>query len=86
MSKSDFISARIEPALKTSAEEVLRQLGLSTSEAITMFLSQIVLQQGLPFAVKIPNAHTIKAIEELEANQGNHFSSSTDALFAELSQ
>lgn len=86
MSKTDFISARIEPSLKTSAEGVLSKLGLSTSEAITLFLNQVVLRQGLPFAVKLPNAQTTAAFEELETNNGVAFSGSTEALFAELSR
>jgi DNA-damage-inducible protein J len=86
MSKTDFISARIEPSLKASAEGVLSKLGLSTSEAITLFLNQVVLRQGLPFAVKLPNAQTNKAIEELEARKGHPFQGTTEALFAELSQ
>jgi uncharacterized protein len=56
--KTGYINTRITPALKAEAESVLERLGVSTTEAVTMFLSQVVLQQGLPFNVRIPSAET----------------------------
>ena len=43
---------------------------LTSSEAMRLFLYQIVQQRGLPFEVKIPNAETIAAIEELDTGMG----------------
>jgi len=62
MSKSEVIRARIEPDVKHSAEEILKSLGLSTSQAIGMFYKQIIFSQGLPFDVKIPNEETQDAL------------------------
>jgi len=70
MVKKVTISARIEPALKMKAEEVLHEIGLSTAEAITIFYSQVCLQNGLPFDVKIPNKKTQHAMDELESGKG----------------
>ncbi len=64
MAKTDFIRARIEPELKEQGEAVLREIGLSTSDAITMFFRQLVMRRGLPFDAKIPNAETIAAFNE----------------------
>ena len=64
MAKSETIRARIEPELKQEAETVFSRLGLSTTQAITLFYKQVILQQGLPFAVKIPNADTRKALQD----------------------
>ncbi len=64
--KTANINARVEKHLKAKAEKVLRGVGVRTSDAITMFLHQIVLHDGLPFEVKIPSAETRKAIAELE--------------------
>jgi DNA-damage-inducible protein J len=71
MSKSAFITARIEPKLKARASRVLATVGVSTTDAITMFLRQVVLRRGLPFDVRAPNSATgkAKAIEELEAGK-----------------
>jgi len=54
MAKTDTVYMRIDPKLKTNAETVLNQLGLTPNEAINIFLNQVVLQRGLPFAVKMP--------------------------------
>jgi DNA-damage-inducible protein J len=62
--KSEFIRARIEPKLKRDTEAVLGKLGISMSDAVTVFCRQVVLQKGLPFAVRIPNAETQAALAE----------------------
>lgn len=54
MAKSANLYARIEPKLKAQAESILTAIGLSASNAITMFYKQIILQNGLPFEVKFP--------------------------------
>lgn len=67
MGKTEYITARVEPKLKARAGRVLAKVGVSTTDAITMFLTQVVLNDGLPFEVRVPNAETRKAIEELES-------------------
>lgn len=62
--KSASVRARIEPHVKKNAEHVLDQLGLSMSEAISLYLNQIVHHNGIPFSIKIPNEETRKAIQE----------------------
>lgn len=64
MGKSETIRARIEPALKRDAEAVLKKIGLTSSEAITLFLTQVRLAKGLPFPVRIPNKQTRQALKE----------------------
>ena len=54
MAKSANLYARIEPDLKEQAEAILSALGIPASGAITMFYKQIVLKNGLPFDVKLP--------------------------------
>jgi len=61
--KTSTISARIDPDLKQRVERVFRELGLTSSQAITLFYKQVELQQGLPFVVKIPNEATLQALE-----------------------
>lgn len=56
MAKSANLYARIEPDVKEEAESILSALGISASNAITMFYKQIILQKGLPFDVKLPSA------------------------------
>ena len=56
MAKSANLYARIEPEVKDEAERILAALGISASSAINMFYKQIILQQGIPFDVKLPKA------------------------------
>ena len=69
MSKTAMIRARIEPDLKSEAEAVLKEIGLSTSELITMTFRQVIMHQGLPFEARIPNAETVAAIREMNADR-----------------
>lgn len=48
MNKTGYITARVEPKLKESAGRVLKKIGVSTSDAITMFLRQVVMRQHAP--------------------------------------
>ena len=70
LAKSANVFARVEPELKNEAEAVLDQLGVPMSNAITMFLRQIVLKQGLPFEVSLPHRRPL-VLSELTAEQWN---------------
>lgn len=76
MSKTATIQTRIEPGIKNEVEKVLKTLGITTSEAISIFFRRIIMEQGLPFPVKITNPETIKAIEE--AIEGKNLSKAYD--------
>ena len=84
MAKTAVISARIEPALKRNAEQIFRELGLTSSQAITLFYKQVDLQRGLPFSVKIPNEVTKKALEDAKARRDLESFDSIDDLFGDL--
>lgn len=78
------VQSRVNPELKQQAEAVFSALGLSTSDAIRMFLQQSVNVGGLPFQpmAKRPNQETLAAMKELEDGGGQVFSSTAD-LFAD---
>ena len=69
MGKTQTVRARIEPKLKRSAEAVLKKIGLTSSEAITLFYTQIKLTNGLPFPLRVPNMETKRAIREARARK-----------------
>lgn len=54
MARTSNVFARVEPEVKEEAERVLDQLGIPMSNAVGMFLRQVVLQNGIPFDVKLP--------------------------------
>ena len=56
MARTSNIFARVEPEVKEQAEFVLEQLGIPMSNAIRLFLRQVVLQRGIPFELKLPQS------------------------------
>lgn len=81
--KMTDVRSRIEPDLKDRAAEVLAECGLNLSDAIRLFLRQVVAQQGLPFEIKSPNAVTRAAMREARA-MGKAKFDSAQALFHDL--
>lgn len=56
MEKTTTLNLRVNPTVKQRAEEVLTKLGIPMSTAIDMYLNQISLTGGIPFAVTLPKA------------------------------
>jgi DNA-damage-inducible protein J len=54
LAKTATIRARAEPALKAEAEAVLAELGLTPTQAITLYYREIVREQGIPFLLRLP--------------------------------
>jgi len=78
-----MIRARVEPDLKHKAEEVFPTLGLSATEAITLFYKQVALLNGLPFEVKLSNAETLKVIHHAHIKENLSEYENVDELMAE---
>ena len=79
--KTAAVHSRIHPEIKERAEGILQRLGLSPTEAIRMFYTQIALRNGLPFDVSIPNDETIKALEDSRSGRNLERFNSTEELF-----
>ena len=71
MSKTTSVFARVEPETKEQAEIVLNKLGIPMSNAINIFLKQIVLQNGLPFEVTL-NHNKPLSYEDLSIEDFNN--------------
>ena len=84
MGKSAFIRARVEPDLKEEVIDILQTLGLSLTEAITLFFKMIKLNRGLPFEVKIPNEKTLTAMEDARLERNLEEWDSVDAFLKSL--
>lgn len=63
------MSFRVDKNLKKQADELFKKLGMNTSVALNMFLSQSVREQRIPFipSIEVPNARLISAMKEVEA-------------------
>lgn len=59
MARTSNVFARVEPEVKEQAEQVLNRLGIPMSNAVGMFLRQVVLQKGIPFEVKLPKSEPL---------------------------
>ncbi len=59
MEKTATLNLRVNPNVKQRAEDVLTRLGIPMSTAIDMYLTQISLTGGIPFAITLPNTPTV---------------------------
>jgi len=68
MSRSAVLNLRIEPDIKTDAEELFGSFGLTVTDAVNVFLRQALMRGGFPFEIVRykPNAVTQAALEEAE--------------------
>jgi DNA-damage-inducible protein J len=64
MSLDATVRARIDVDLKKDVEKILSEIGITTSQAITMFMKGIKRERGIPMELKIPNALTMQVIED----------------------
>ena len=83
MAKTVQMNVRIEADLKHKTERVLEKLGLSTTQAVTLFFKQVSIRKGLPFDISIPNAKSREAIEGALSGRNLHKAKNTDSLFKE---
>ena len=81
--KTASARALIDPKIKTEAEAILKELGLSVSKSFELYYRQIIAHRGLPFELQIPNRTTMRAIDNSRKGKGKTFSSATD-LFDDL--
>ena len=83
MSADAIVRARIDSDTKVRTTEVLHDMGLSVSDAIRLLLLRVADEKRLPFAVQVPNATTVKAMEELHEGKGKRFGNAEE-LFRDL--
>jgi DNA-damage-inducible protein J len=85
MSKTTALTIEIDVDLKKKTERLLRDMGLTPSQAITLFYKQIESKHALPFDANLnePNEETLQAIED--SIQGRMIKAkNVDDMFADL--
>ena len=60
--KNSPINIMVDKETKEEATKILKEVGLSMSTAINLFLKQVINHNGLPFEVRKPNEDTLKAL------------------------
>lgn len=82
---SSTITVRVEDRIKKEASDIFKEVGMDMSTAINVYLKQVIRSNGIPFPVSadVPNAVTLKAIEDAEKGKMATFSS-IDELMEDL--
>jgi DNA-damage-inducible protein J len=78
-----MVHVRVDERVKTKAEKALSAMGLSVSDAVRVLLTRVAAEQALPFEVRVPNAKTRGARQELESGKAPRFKNVGD-LMADL--
>lgn len=62
--KSEVIHARVQSDIKQQSDDILKSIGITISQAVDLFLRQVVLKKGIPF--KLDNEEkTLNDTEQL---------------------
>jgi len=84
MLKTATVTVRLDPKVKREAQKVLDKLGITTSQAVTMYFNQISAEKGLPFLPHIPNNKIERAIKDALAGRNLHTTKDINDLFDRL--
>ena len=82
MSQSAIIHARIDPETKTATEAILDALGITPTEAIRLFYTQIATRREFPLELRVPNALTGQTLSKSDRDEDIEQFASTDDLYA----
>ena len=63
--KTETLHVRLSPSIKAEAEEILEEMGLNMSYAVSMFLKQVIIKRKIPFDIELKSDDVIKREEEL---------------------
>lgn len=81
MAKTSNVYVRLDPKVKEQSEAILNQLGIPMSNAIALFLQQVILRRGIPFELKLPESKPV-AYGSLTDEQFNEIIESGMAEYA----
>ena len=84
MLTDEYITIRVKPEIKDKAQAILKEMGMSTSEAIDLFLTYIVLRKNFPSELQIPNETTLKTFQDSESGKNMKTFATVDELYQDL--
>ena len=82
--KTASINVRIAPDTKAKAEQIFDKLGIGMSDAISMFLKQVIHHKGIPFELRVPNPRTRKAMRNAKLGRNITRYESVDGMWKDL--
>lgn len=65
-SQTSMLHVRIDDETKLQAQQALKAMGMSVSDAVRIFLTRVVAEQAIPFDIRVPNTVTVSAINEAD--------------------
>lgn len=80
MNTTSMVHVRIDERIKEQATEALAAMGLSVSDAVRVLLTRVAAEKALPFAIKVPNATTIAAMQEARKISNARFKSADELM------
>ena len=88
MAKTATLNIRTDPVVKSQAEQIYQSFGITLTDAVNIFLRKSVMEGGLPFDMRQPNAATMATMRETEdilsgRTQARRYASAEE-LFDEL--
>ena len=84
MSGTGTISARINPETKAQAVDILSELEMTLTQAVSLFLKQVIYTRGIPFEIRLPSERSLKTMAKIDAGKGLHEVANADELLKEL--
>jgi len=80
---SSMLHLRVNEKDKREAAMVAEKIGISLSDVLRITLRRVAVEKAIPFAVRVPNAVTERAMRAAERKRGSSYRSSAE-LFERL--
>jgi DNA-damage-inducible protein J len=86
MATTTMVHVRVDEKIKAQATETLAAMGLTVSDAVRVFLTRVVADKQMPFALEVPNTETRAAMAEADeiANTRSARFATATALFDDI--
>ncbi|MEE4359436.1 MAG: type II toxin-antitoxin system RelB/DinJ family antitoxin [Desulfococcaceae bacterium] len=84
MSETSKITVIIDSALKTEAESIFRESGLSATDAVKLFYQHVRQKKKIPFNIKNPNKTTVKTFTDTDSGKNLVKCENTEDMFRKL--
>jgi len=69
MNQTATVHARLDPETKMKSEAILKQIGMSPTEAVRLLYRQIALRGEFPLELRVPNALTASVLDKSDKNE-----------------
>lgn len=82
MNQTATVHARLDNTTKMKSEAILRQIGMTPTQAVRLLYRQIALRGEFPVELRVPNALTANTLDKSDRNEEVEFFGSLEELNA----